>query len=501
MAYREQTTNELYNTLSHDERFMVDELIYGKKEISSAKRKFSLKYSDEDDKTLTCTDGSCRSLQDYAFQSLASEDDYEKDASKHSENLNDKQDLCEEDDGLLMVQSNEQDFETVSRRLSSLPSVCLVDELQELSCDQIEPFNSLTVEAAMERLGLEDKYSVGFTDSKRRASWARTPSDLSIEASYKKRKQIPSADRVKCYLRGLKGAPQPPRPPKSPVGIVKAVSSRFKTPKSLGKTTQIVEIANVIATLRTQEPTNKPNLVRKQGSQINKGQSDSHQHQHQDSIHALFKLTQNPENATEFANSCGIPLLLETMERNSRNATLQRNAIGTLLHVSLACPEYVLAQQHLSSLLMTVMRQHPGCISLLNTALILLQRLASLDDQECTDAMVNSNVVSVIFDILKAHPRNSQLVHNGLATLTWVCNRRLEARHAVTTSGNLIILVKITKSYESNVAIHRQAFKLLRSLKSVSSDRFPSYLVKDKAVATIMTRAGLINKVPNVKSG
>jgi len=208
----------------------------------------------------------------------------------------------------------------------------------------------------------------------------------------------------------------------------------------------------------------------------------------------LFKMSRNPEKATEFAYYCGVPLLLQIMEKSQSNLALQRNAIGSLLNLSFACAEYVLSQVQIFDVLVTVIKQHSTCIPLLRTTLVLMQRIAAMENEASLDSMLKANADIAIMTIIKTQYKKTELLPSALATLTILCKHRQDSRTAIATCVNLTCLVKIFQSNESILPINREAFKLMRVL-SCDEMPVPRALLRDKISKTVLVRAGFIEKL------
>jgi len=168
------------------------------------------------------------------------------------------------------------------------------------------------------------------------------------------------------------------------------------------------------------------------------------------SVPKLYKLTRNPDKASELAHYCGIPLLLQTTEQSMQNLALQRYAVGTLLNISLSSVDYILRQIKAFHVLGAVMKEHTSCIPLVHPILLLLQELLTLNQQVALDTMTDATAELIIMSIIKSSGKKTQHLPIAIATLSLFFNHREESRIALTTSDSIMFLVKLVKDHGRN---------------------------------------------------
>lgn len=580
MASHHQSVDELYRTLTNQEKSLVDELINGRRQFNQTLSK--RKNLEEDEQTIECChDGSCigcsscRTYHDcdsvadnceeenneagIAMQELfqcnpnnlkTKADDANEVKDPLKEEQHPYQGFYEIENKPELLHPTDQDYEVVPRRLSAVKTVLLVEEFEDYDCDDPAAFDNFAVEAAIERLGLEDKNVSDYIVAGRRASLPNLPRKQSLNLFTSKKEQ-PKAASFKQFLRGLRMQRSKLNERNGYLGysdrsfskelkLGHVPSRRFSlqtSPSSKSALHQEVKcdlpqnnrfksffrrFMKIASLSNAAKRDNSLAMISKAGSKgdissilsgycdvsdvllclrrlsFQKGMNLS---QEENCFRILFEMTKSPEKAKEFAFLYGVPLIISIMEDRKRNLSLLRNAVGILLNITLTCAEYVISQPRLFTNLVTIMKQHSSSVSLLDSSLSILQKIAFLKDEASTDCMIKADVVQTVMYVIKIHSRHIDLLQKGMALLSALCIAREEARMMVATSDNLINVVKVAKTYEKKILIHREAFKLLRCLKEIPSENLnlPLSLLKDKSFTMIFRRASLLDKFKRIE--
>ena len=518
----QQKAQDLYNTLSSKEKSLVDEMIYGIKPAAPL------------------PPGMISERRLIKFNSQSSEIGKQEDESKATEFSPDEsssssRSLQEYDEGDSVLSKRpppeplELDYENLVDLLAEMPSI-FFEEGDDFPCDDSAAFKPFAVESAIERLGLRfadiegfEKYAVGNGAGKCGQSQLTSSSSNSLKKNakelYKEKRAVADASRFKRYLRVFSQRNPLPSPKKAYktmrsllLSILTNDSDARESVCILNGVEVIMDYLNVCNSVRVLEV-----LVPVLGclAEKHKGRLAllaehcavvhviscmkrfrSDKLLQEECIIALYKMTENSENTNQLAVVWGIPLLLQEMQRQKTNLSLQKNAFGILIHVAQNCMEYLLTNQDAFSVIVSSMNFHRSSEPLLHVGVILLRRCAFFDDMELTEKLIKAKVVEAITRAILAHPKSVKLCQHGFAILHLLC-RSVEARTEIASSGHLPALVGLIKRHQNNVLIQRESFKMLRSLRELPAGKFKVHqaALKDTETASIYARAGLYGKV------
>lgn len=210
---------------------------------------------------------------------------------------------------------------------------------------------------------------------------------------------------------------------------------------------------------------------------------------------ALLATTQQHAKAKDFVDLCGVYFLLKTMDELKSNLRLQQHSLKILLHLSQTFMDHVAGQNELINVILSIMTEHCMDDPLQNMALILLNKLVSLKDNNVTDKIIRANGVHTIINSIKAHSTSAYIIHYGCITLSILCESQLDAR--IETAKSLSFLLTIAKNYELDVFVFKQILNLLASLRDLPSEKItcPQDLLNDAAIVCILSKVGLLGKV------
>jgi len=413
--------------------------------------------NDNQDSNWSHTDSDTLGLSYEEFEYLSQEKECERMLMPNENQTENEYQIGYQNEDVYEHQTRKEDFDAVSRNLSHLPPICMIDS-DHFDCDDFNALDYLVMDIANERFGVKDYSSDG-----------TKPTPLQTTQSTSTKSTHPRIRLVRCIRtirkQGLKLAVHH--------GASKC-NSGIHVPKDCN------EIAHMLINLR----------------QLSSEAGMGCQQMRANSVLKLYKLTRNPDKASELAHYCGIPLLLQTMEQSMKNLALHRYAVGILLNISLSSVDYILSQIKVFHVLVAVMKEHSSCIPLVHTILLLLQELLTLNQQVALDTMTEANADLTIMSIIKSSGKKTQHLPIALANLSLFCNHREESRIALTTSDNIMFLVKLVKDHDRNLPVHQEAFKLLQTLNNDDMP-VPRALLKDLASVVIIRKASMVEKNKN----
>jgi len=226
---------------------------------------------------------------------------------------------------------------------------------------------------------------------------------------------------------------------------------------------------------------------------------------HEECVIALYNLSNHPENSIQIGYNYGVPILLKAMVGLKTNLSIQKHAFRILLRLAQIHHLYVASKPHLFTVLNDVMNKHAHSLQLQMIGVILLRHLASVsvEDEGVIDNMICSEIVQCLIDSMQEHSANRSIVCHGFATCNLICrssdgNSRIKAQEILANTRNFISLIQMILYHEKEVCIQREAFKALRSLRSLPSSYFgqvPDSVLTDGDFRNVLYRAGLSGKI------
>jgi len=225
----------------------------------------------------------------------------------------------------------------------------------------------------------------------------------------------------------------------------------------------------------------------------------------QESLIALYHLTQLYDNTLLFISDRGIPLLMNTMLVFKSNLVVQKYAFGILLHIVQVQHAHLYLEQNFVFILTSTIQHHHASQHLQKLGCILLRELIkfSSQDKHINSDIVGANVAAFIIASMKAHPHHQDIVRHGFAACYTLCQategvNQVMVQEMVLCSENFVPILKIIRFHQSSVGVQREAFKLLRCLRTFKPSNFghlTDTILSDSVYGNILIRAGLSSQV------
>ena len=446
MAAHTQNFLELYDTLSLDEKSVVYDIICGREECKRKK-----KFSKDDDSVTECSSFASKSLHGSSSRTRSCIEELEVVQDQDEDELQTNKEYShhqEEKPRIPKPQLISQDYEAFTERLKDLPNESLLETDDDFDCEDPKAFELFALEAAAERLGLCIEQVEGLETCNNKPNKSSTMADDDEEFKNDHTTRFNILRRVGSNRRGQQQ------------------SASFHMVQLLGRIRQKRE-----ASRRDDEK----------------------------AVWSLYQATRSPEVATQFAYHFGVPVLLNIMQAHARNAMLQQHALGILINTCQTSVDYILTHKTVFPVLVNIATEYSYCSIMLESVFKLWLHLVRVEDVDAIKYMVTKvkSTVPTILNLMRAHETNSRLVYYGFSILNVLNKHQCEVRTIAASSEYLAALVYITKAQEDNLLIHREAFKLLRSLQVVSAEEFdlPSWVYGEPGFARVLSRAGLMSMV------